>query len=246
MVEYLSDTEYPQGRRILVVFAHPDDAEYAAAGAVARWAAEGRDVFYLAVTDGSKGTADRCIDPAAVAERRAAEQRAAARVLGARDVFFLGFEDGVLQATIELRREIVRVIRRVRPDVVCCPDPTARLVLALHRRYLRPNHPDHIAVGDATLAAVYPSARDHLFARELLANGLEPHRVGEVLLWGTEQPTLFVDVGGTIERKIAALECHASQDRPEPLAEVIRERARRVGEAVGLAYAEAFGYVVTR
>lgn len=246
MVEYLPDTEYPQGRRILVVFAHPDDAEYSIAGAVARWADEGREVFYLVVTDGSKGTADRSSSPAAVAERRAAEQRAAAGVLGVRDVLFLGFEDGVLQATIELRREIVRVIRRVRPDVVCCPDPTARLVQALHHRHLRPNHPDHVAVGEATLAAVYPSARDHLFCPELLAEGLEPHRVAEILLWGSSASTLFVDISATIERKIAALACHASQDRPEPLGEVIRERARRVGAVVGLAYAEAFRYAVAR
>ena len=225
----------------MAIFAHPDDAEHNVAASAAKWAREGREVFYVLCTDGGKGSEDPRMTPALVAKIREAEQREAAKVLGVREVTCLGLEDGHLTPSLEFRRALVRVIRRVRPDVVCCPDPTVRF-----SRGRRLNHPDHIAVGEAALAAVYPSARDRLMFPELLAEGLEPHKVREVLAWGSTEPDLCIDVSDTIELKIAALHCHRSQRAPSPIDAYLRERARQVGEPHGCPYGEAFTYVRLR
>nr|MBA2448532.1 PIG-L family deacetylase [Chloroflexota bacterium] len=159
----------------MVVVAHPDDAEFMAAGTVAKWAREGKDVVYVLCTNGDKGTSDQSVSPVDLAEARRREQQAAGDRLGVREVVFLGYEDGVLQNSLALRRDVVRQIRRFKPDVVVCQDPTTRWSA---QGYI--NHPDHRAAGDATLDAVYPSARDpHVFP-DLLAEGLEPHKVREV------------------------------------------------------------------
>ncbi|MBI3964276.1 MAG: PIG-L family deacetylase [Chloroflexi bacterium] len=225
----------------MAIFAHPDDAEYNVAGSAALWAREGREMYYVLCTDGGKGSSDRTITPARVAEIRAAEQREACGVLGVKDLICLGFEDGQLTPSIELRRELVRAIRRIRPDVVCCPDPTMRYSRG---RYL--NHPDHIATGEAALAAIYPSARDPLMFPELLAEGLEPHKVLEVLVWGSAEPDLCVDISETIDSKIAALRCHRSQTAPNPTDEYVRNRAAETGRPFSCAMAEAFKYIRLR
>jgi LmbE family N-acetylglucosaminyl deacetylase len=227
----------PAPTSLLVVMAHPDDAEFSAGGTLARWTGAGARVSYCVCTDGDKGTSDPRRDPRAVAEERIAEQRAAARVLGVEEVVFLGHPDGVLQPTLELRRDIVRVIRRVRPEAVLCPDPTRRFGPG----YI--NHPDHRAVGDVALDAVYPSARDPLVFPELVEEGLAPHRVTQVFVANPTEPTCLVDISGTLERKLDALRQHRSQITDDRLRELVPRRAAEVGAPHGLAAAEAFHHI---
>lgn len=238
----MPDEQEYQPRCVMVVVAHPDDAEFMAAGTVAKWAREGKEIVYVLCTSGDKGTSDTSISPAELAESRRKEQQAAGDQLGIREVVFLGYEDGVLQNTLELRKDVVRQIRRFKPDVVICQDPTTRWST---QGYL--NHADHRAAGDATLDAIYPSARDpHVFP-ELLAEGLQPHKVREVYVGGTNHADVWIDIGDTIETKIAALQAHESQvgndTRPDwDIATFIRERAQTVAEGHDMQYAEAFKY----
>jgi len=228
--------------RALVVVAHPDDAEFSVAGTVALWARQGTDVFYVICTDGSRGSSDPNITPQQLAQIRVQEQLEAASVLGVKDVVFLGYTDGLLEPTIALRRDITRMIRKYRPDALFCQDPTQRW----HgREYI--NHPDHLAAGEAALAAVYPAARDRLAFPELLVEGLEPHKVPEVYLMGTEQPDRWIDISPTIDLKIRALLKHRSQVNPESLERRIRDWGRRAAENQdGMEYAEAFKYFQIR
>lgn len=223
--------------RALVIAAHADDIEFSAAGTVARWVAEGADVAYVLCTDGSKGTSDPTMQPEVLAKIRREEQLAAAARLGVKEVMFLDYEDGVLEPSIDLRRDIVRAIRKFRPDAVVCMDPTVRWY---GRSYI--NHPDHIAVGNAVLAAVYPSARDRWVFPELLAEGLEPHKTRDLYLMSTSEPDVWIDITETIELKIAALMEHKTQITDPSVAEFVRDWGRRAGEGRGMAYAEAFRY----
>lgn len=227
-------------KRVLVIFAHPDDAEFAVGGTIALWARQGWEIFYLVLTDGSKGTSDPEITPSQLAALRREEQLAAARVLGVADVTFLDYEDGTLRPDIVLRRDIVRAIRRYRPHIAVCPDPTRRFA---GRYYI--NHPDHIAAGEAALAAIYPSARDRLSFPELLVEGLQPHKVEEVYLSNPSEPDTWIDIGETIDTKIQALRQHRSQVG-EDVDEWVRKRAREAGEPKGLEYAETFRYFQLR
>jgi len=228
-------------RRALVVFAHPDDAEFGMAGTVARLVEHGLEVIYVQVTDGSKGTSDPNVPPHEIAAIRAAEQREAACVLGVREVVFLGYEDGLLEVSLDLRRAIVAEIRRWKPDIVICQHPAR--IWGTGSIFI--NHPDHIACGEATLAAVYPSARDHLVFPDLLQQGLEPHKVREVWLVTMREADFFVDVTPTVEKKIAALLCHHSQvgGRGPELAEMIKKRLRERAEGTGYEYAEGFSRI---
>ncbi len=230
----------PTPGKVMVIVAHPDDAEFSAAGTIAKWAREGHEIVYVLCTSGDKGTSDRSIEPAQLAEIRQVEQRNACRVLGVSEVVFLGYEDGILISTLELRRDLVRQIRRFRPDRVVCQDPTSRWS---GQRYL--NHPDHRAAGDAALDAVYPSARDpHVFT-ELLAEGLEPHKVSEIYVISRDNADLWIDIEDTLELKIAALQEHASQirDRTELVAGWVRDGAVQQAEGHDMAFAEGFKYV---
>ena len=195
--------------RILVVTAHPDDVDFGAAGSVAQWTDDGIEVAYCICTDGEAGGFDDTVPRPKMAEIRRAEQTAAAKVVGVTDVAFLGFSDGRLEPTIELRREISRVIRRVRPQRVVGQSPDRNL----QRIYA--SHPDHLAAGAATLAAVYPDARNQFAHPELLAEGWEPWSVDELLLMTAPELDTFVDITDTFERKVEALRCHASQ-HPDP------------------------------
>jgi LmbE family N-acetylglucosaminyl deacetylase len=243
----MADEEIQRARRVMVVVAHPDDAEFMAAGTIAKWAREGSDIVYVLCTSGDKGTSDVSVSPAQLAEARRGEQEAAASTLGVRQVVFLGYEDGVLQNTLELRKDIVRQIRRFKPDLIVCQDPTTRWSA---QGYL--NHPDHRAAGDATLDSVYPSARDpHVFP-ELLAEGLQPHKVLEVYVAGTNHADTWVDISDTIDAKVAALRAHESQvgngSRPPDwdIDKVVRERAAQTAEGHDMQYAEAFKYFKLR
>ena len=228
--------------RVMVITAHPDDAEFTVGGTVARWAREGKTVIYMICTDGSRGSNDPKVRPEHLVAIRRAEQEAAARILGVEEIVFLGYEDGSLEPTLALRRDLTREIRRYRPDIVVCPDPTVRYY---GDSYL--NHPDHRAAGDAALDAVFPSARTRYIFPELLAEGLEPHKVREVLIRGALSPNLWVDISDTIELKIAALKKHESQvSRIQGWEERVRARAQQAAAGQDMTCAESFRRIILR
>ena len=216
--------------RILVVVAHPDDCDFGCAGSTARWTSEGREVSYCIVTDGDAGGSDREASRADVALLRRREQTAAALAVGVTDIAFLGYPDGRLTPSIEVRRDITRVIRQRKPMRVVTQSP--------ERNYQRifASHPDHLAAGEAALCAVYPDARNPFAHMELLEKeGLEPHTVPEVYLMAMMQGDTVVDITATVERKLAALQCHASQySNWEELAERVRGWAKLNAEQNGL------------
>ena len=222
--------------RVLVVVSHPDDAEFGAAATIAQLARAGARVDYVVTTDGGKGTDDPAVASETLTATRMAEQRAAADLLGVSEIVHLGHPDGYLTPSLELRRDITRQIRRFRPDLVITQNPQRRLD---HNPYI--GHPDHLATGEATLAAVYPAARDHLNFPELWRDeGLEPWKVRQVLLTGVEEPNLWLDVGDTFDLGIDSILAHVSQVDPETVGERMRERARLIGEPQGIGLAQAF------
>ena len=223
--------------RVLAVYAHPDDPEISAGGALARWADAGAEVHVLVTTRGDKGTNDPDADLDALARLRVDETAAAAQVLGVAGHQHLEYPDGEIEDDKELRRALVRAVRTVRPDVVLCPDPTA---VFFGDGYV--NHRDHRITGWATLDAVAPAAGNPHYFPELRAEGLDTHHVREVYLSGTLEPNVWVDISTTLERKIDALFCHTSQlvETGEWFREFLRESAIAAGRAAGVRYAEAF------
>ena len=227
--------------RAMTIGAHPDDAEFGAGGTLARWVAGGCEVAMLIVTDGSKGTWDRSLPPAELAQTRRAEQQRAADVIGAAEVVFLDHPDGELAYTMDLREELCLWIRRLRPNVVLTHDPWRRYML----------HPDHRATGWAAVDAVV-AARDHLFFPGQLTDGLTEHRPEALLLWAADEPDHWEDVSDTFDQKIDALLCHSSQgtttmgdahegaERRREFTGRLRDWAREQGKPVGLGTAEAF------
>ncbi len=237
------DAGTPAGTRVLVVSAHPDDVDFGAAGSVATWTAAGAEVAYCIVTDGQAGGSDRSVSREEMAVIRRDEQRAAAKEVGVADLTFLGFPDGRLQPSLELRSALSRVIRTFRPDRVVAQSP--------ERNWARiyASHPDHLAAGEATACAVYPDARNPFAHPELLAEGLEPHVVPELWVMATERADRAVDVTDAFDRKLATLRCHRSQgtdgDHLEPM---LREWMGSTAAAAGLGegrLAEAFHVVAT-
>lgn len=228
-------------KKIAVIFPHPDDAEFLCAGAVARWVAEGHQVTYVLLTSGDKGSADGNLTTEQLIATREAEQRAACAVLGVADVHFLRREDAMLVNDINLRRELTRVIRRLQPDVVVTFDPTVRWA---GKNYF--NHPDHRVTGDVTLDAIYPAARDRRTFPELIAEGLEPHKVTEVYLAATNDPDCFIDISDFLDKKFEALRAHASQIGDWNPEEMLREWAREGGKQADppVEYAEAYRHFV--
>ena len=227
---------FPNPERVLVILAHPDDPEFGAGATIARWATEGAHVTFAIVTDGSKGSAEAEMTSEKLIAIRENEQRAAAAELGVTDVLFLGYEDGRIVNTLDLREEFVRLIRTYRPDVLITHDPTARIIADNHF-----NHTDHRAVGDTALDAVYPLARDRLNFPEHEAAGLEPHKVLQIFLTSTDNGNYLVDVTDTIDKKVAALREHKSQiSDPAALNESVRLRARNLAREVSFEYGEKF------
>ena len=190
----------------LIVAAHPDDGDFGAAGYSSQLAAKGWDVYFLVCTNGAKGTDDRAMVRERLIALRREEQREACRRMGVKDVFFLDHEDGELVYDRALLEQVVRHIRLLRPNTVITHDPTDIII-----RDSFINHPDHRATGTATLDAVYPTARDHLNFPEHLSEGLEPHKVREVLLWSSNQPNFDVDITSLVDMKIFALSAHVTQ-----------------------------------
>ena len=223
--------------RAMVVTAHPDDAEFGAAGTIAQLARDGCEVTYLIVTNGNKGSSDRSMTPDRLARIRAEEQRNAARTLGVERVEFLGYEDGEVDDTRALRRDVSREIRRFRPDLLICQSPA--------RTYnLGASHRDHRIVGGVALDCVYPLARDHMAFPELLPE-FEPHKVREIYVMQWDAPQLVVDISDVFDLKIKALACHQSQFADFAGVEArVRERAAELGKPKGYSYAEAFDHLV--
>ena len=208
-------------QKILVILAHPDDPEFFCGASINLWVRSGHQVIYCLLTCGDKGTKDLTVSSDELCSIRQKEQRAAANILGVEEVVFLNYPDGYLVADIDLRRAITRVIRNIRPDILVTCDP--QTLFTINGGI---NHPDHRAAGQATLDAVFPSARDHLTFLELWKDEkLEPHNVREVWVCGTLLPDLILNVTETWEYKIHALYEHKSQiGDPEKLAERMRNR----------------------
>lgn len=224
-------------KRALVIAAHPDDIEFGVAGTIANWTDEGIEVTYCIVTDGAAGTNDPGVTRDEIITRRRHEQLKAAEIVGVKDVRFLGYRDGTLQPTLELRRDLTRLIRELRPERVVSFDPTIILVHTPEFDYI--NHPDHRAAAEAAIYAVFPSAETRPIFPELLDEGLEPHHVSEVWLNFASDPNTKVDISANIERKLAALRAHASQ-LDESTVEQVRGWSAEAGKDAGYGYAEDF------
>ncbi|GDX30972.1 GlcNAc-PI de-N-acetylase [Actinomycetes bacterium] len=229
------DREIP--KRVLAVYAHPDDPEISAGGTLAHWAGEGAQVWVLITTRGEKGTNDPKADLDALAKRRIEETAAASDLLGLSGHFHFDYGDGEIVDDSRLREQIVRMVRTLKPDVVLCPDPTA---VFFGDSYF--NHRDHRVTGWATLDAVAPAAGNPHYFPEHLSEEMAVHEVKTVYLSGTLEPNCWIDISKTLEKKIDALFCHQSQlvETGEWFREFLRERAEESGQAAGVPYAEGF------
>jgi LmbE family N-acetylglucosaminyl deacetylase len=220
------------------IHAHPDDQEFTVAGTLAKWARAGSEVVSVCLTRGTAGSNEST--PADMTREKLApireeEQRRACRLLGITEVVFLDYEDGMLEPTLAVRRDVTRLLRRYRPDAVVCGDPTVRFY---GNRYM--NHPDHRAAADVALDAVFPSAETRFIFPELLDEGLLPHKVTRVFVHGAERPDAFVDIAGTLDVKVAALREHKSQLGSWDPTDMITDWARTQGKRGGLKAAEAY------
>lgn len=231
------EAELTKPLRILVIVAHPDDIEFGAAGSIARWTDAGAQVSYCIVTNGAAGSNEKGVDYVQLTARRKQEQIDAAKIVGVTDVRFFDQQDGVLQPTLELRRDLTRLIRDLRPNRVVIMDPTLVLLQDGDENYI--NHPDHRAAAEAALYAVFPSAESRPIFPELLDEGLEPHHVEELYMVLSEKPNIAVDISSVHDRKIEALLMHRSQVGEEA-ADFVTKFDRRAGEQAGVEYAETF------
>jgi LmbE family N-acetylglucosaminyl deacetylase len=229
-------------KRAMVIMAHPDDPEFFTGGTIALWARAGAEISYLILTNGNKGSDDPGTTPEQLTKLRQEEQRTAATMLGVKTIVFLDEPDGELQPTLRLRQRVVREIRRHRPDMVICPDPSAYY---FGDSYV--NHPDHRAAGQVALEAIFPAARNPMYHPELLDEGLVPHAIHEIYLAGARQPNRWVDITDVMDVKIRAIQSHASQlPDPEGALERVRQRAEAVDEYGRSVYREAFYYLKIR
>ena len=220
--------------RAMFIYAHPDDIEFGVAGTAAKWAKNGSEVTYVVLTDGNVGTHDPSLSMEKLAETRRAEQSAAADVAGAVRCLFLGYHDGLLEPNLELRKQLVRLIRQYKPNAVVCGDP------AMYFRGDRINHPDHRAAAKAAIDAVFPACEMRLLYPEMLEEGLEPHKVNYVYISTADGANYYVDISDTIDLKLNALRQHVSQLGDWDPDERIRGWNSELGKKVGFAYAEVF------
>lgn len=232
----MTDLEFS---KVLVICPHPDDGEFLCGGSMARWAAEGKEVVLCIVTNGAAGSNDPSVEREWLIATREQEQREAARIAGVKDVIFLGYEDGHLADSHELRRDLIREIRRHKPDVVVGPDPSS---FYFEQRYV--NHTDHRTLGLSFLAAVNPGATTvPLYRAELYDQGFEPHELKACLLTFSTNPDYFVDITSFIDIKVEALGAHRSQmGNFEGLADRMREMARGTAERANLPHEFAEGF----
>src|SRR6266566_1188340 len=234
-----SNGRLPKFARVMMVSAHPDDPDFGAGGAIARLADSGADVTYVIVTDGRQGGEDPTQKDSELIAIRAREQRAAARVLGVKRVEFLGYKDGHLAPDLKLRRDIVRMIRKYKPELVITHIPGRVLDAPMGG-----SHPDHLAVGEATFAAVYPDSRNPRAFRSLLKEGFPAHVVKELWVPYWTSGDFFVDISSTLDSKMESLKKHKSQvakpGREWDFEKFMRKRHREVGKKAGYTYAESF------
>jgi LmbE family N-acetylglucosaminyl deacetylase len=234
----VDEPEPPAPARVLSIHAHPDDQEHTVSGTLIKWARAGSAVVSVCITSGEAGSNEYTppdITREALAAIREEEQRNACRLQGIQDVVFLRYPDGMLEPSLALRRDLTRVIRRYRPEAVICGDPTMRFY---GNTYL--NHPDHRAASSAALDAVFPSAGTRLIFPELLDEGLTPHEVKSVFIFGSRQADTFIDIAETLTAKLAALKEHRSQMGAWDPTEMITGWAREQGARRKLDAAEAF------
>ena len=235
-------TEPVPPRLVMSIHAHPDDQEFSVAGTLAKWARAGSTIVSVCVTSGGAGSNEYTppdMTRGGLALIREEEQRNACRVLGVAEVLFLRYEDGMLEPSLALRRDLTRLIRRHRPAAVVCGDPTLRFY---GNFYL--NHPDHRATADAALDAIYPSAGTRLIFPELIDEGLEPHRVASVFIHGASRPNTFIDITDVLDVKLAALKEHRTQLGEWDPTEMVTQWAAEQGKSRGLDAAEAFRRMV--
>ncbi|CAG4929538.1 MULTISPECIES: PIG-L deacetylase family protein [Acidithrix] len=214
---------------VLVVAAHPDDADFGAGGTIAKWIQSGIEIHYCLATSGEAGGFDRTIDRSEIPGIRQLEQTRAGDVYGVSSIEFLGFIDGEVEPSLELRKGISRAIRRVRPDTVICQSP--------ERNYERmpASHPDHLATGEAALRAIYPDSRNPFAFPQLIDEGFEPHSVSQILMMASPRSNFAVDITGTFELKLKALHEHKSQlPTPEKLADMLGQWGSRSALYAGL------------
>lgn len=237
-------TQSEQRKVALVIVAHPDDAEFMAAGTVATWIAEGWDVHYVICTDASGGGPDDAEDVSPQARRvisdtRKIEQRAACDVLGVKEIIFLDYPDGQLQPSITLRRDIVRLLRKYQPSRVICQSPDRNWT---EEYSIGGYHPDHLAAGTATIAAIYPASQNGWDFPELLKEGLKPHKVSEVYFSGAPVANFTVDITSVMDQKIDSLRAHTSQlgEHFEELETLLRTWTAETGKKHDMTYAEEF------
>jgi LmbE family N-acetylglucosaminyl deacetylase len=236
----MSDEYLPQ--KAMSIHAHPDDQEFTVAGTLAKWAAAGCEVISVVITSGDAGSNDPAQDAdykPVLARLREGEQNAANDLIGVKRTFYLHYPDGELEPTLALRKELTRLIRTHKPDVVVTGDPQA---VFYGNGYI--NHPDHRAAAQAATYAVFPSAGSRLLFAELLKEGFEPHNVKRLYLHGPEKPDTWVDITGTIDTKLAALKKHVSQLGDWDPEKMIREWAAEEGKEKGMPYAEAYKVMI--
>ncbi|MGZ9225497.1 MAG: PIG-L deacetylase family protein [Anaerolineales bacterium] len=231
-------------QRVMSIHAHPDDQEFSVAGTLARWAQAGCEIISVMITSGDSGSNDPTKDESykpILAELREKEQLAANDVLGVKETVFLHYPDGELEATIELRKELTRLIRQFKPDTVLTGNPEAWFY---GDEYL--NHPDHRAAAQAACEAVFPSAGSRLMFADLLPAGYEPHDVKRLYVHGTDKSNTWVDITETLDLKIKALQQHASQINPDEVGKWMREWAEEEAKEKGMKYAESYKVMILK
>ncbi|MEO1288835.1 MAG: PIG-L deacetylase family protein [Chloroflexota bacterium] len=230
--------------KVVVIVAHHDDIEFGSSGTIAKWVEEGAEVTYVIVTDGGSGSNEPGIIREELAEQRKAEQIVAGQAVGVTDIRFLGYKDGTLQPTLELRRDLTRIIREVKPERVIAQNPTT---VFFGDGYI--NHPDHRAAGEAAIYATFPSSETRPIFPELLDEGYEPHKVSQLWLTIAPEPTHYVDITAQWDKKIDSLRAHVSQlgegeDFDNGVMQFIEERNAEGGARVGVKYAEYFKVMI--
>jgi LmbE family N-acetylglucosaminyl deacetylase len=241
----MTDTTYYTPKIVLAVGAHADDIDITCGGSLARWAAEGAEVYYYVLTDSSCGSDDESMTREQLTQLREQEQREAAKLIGAKDVFFGTYCDGTLEVTQDVKRDVARVIRQVKPDTIVTFDPT----VVYDVEFGMINHTDHRAAGQATIDAFYPLARDRLSLPTLLNDeGLQPHKTPHLLLVNFQESNYYIDISSTFDKKLDAIMLHKSQfgDDRERMAGLLGGRSEKLGSKIGAKYAEGFMRIDTR
>ncbi len=229
----------PKGKRILAITAHADDADFCCGGTLLKWISEGAKAGIVIVTNGDKGSHNKDLTPKEIAALRQKEQLAASEVLGIENTWFLDYPDAQLEVSQELKEKLVKIIRTYKPDVVFTWDPT--MVYSLEQNMV--NHPDHRAVGQATLDAIFPMARDPFTFPDQIKDGLEPHCVEHVLLFNFDSPNHFIDVSSVFDKKLELLQKHESQVDSGNIRKELIDWNSRVGKKINSAYAEPFVHI---